>query len=73
MCSLQEALSVITSWTPLNLTSSDCLVFDRANHRRENRAAGTTRDCLRDNAANTQIARLRCGEDRWQQQRYDLP
>jgi hypothetical protein len=43
-----------------------------ADNRREDGPAGTTGDRLRDDVANTQIARLRCGHDRWQQQGNDL-
>jgi hypothetical protein len=43
-----------------------------SNERHKYGTASATGDRGQDNAADTQIARLRCGHDRWQQKRNDL-
>ena len=49
------------------LPSGCSFVLDCTNDRREYGAARASGDHLRDDAANTQIARLRCSHDRRQQ------
>ena len=48
-------------------SSGGSFVLDCANQRGEYGSARTTSDRLRDNAANTNVARLHCGHYRWQQ------
>ena len=48
------------------------LVLDRADDRREDRAARATRDYLRDYAADTKVAGLCRRDERRQIQRHDL-
>src|SRR5260370_41796207 len=51
----------------VQLPSGSNFVFDCANTRGENSAASASSDRLRDDATDAQIARLRCGRDRWHQ------
>ena len=48
-------------------SSGSSFVLDCANDRREYGAASASSDRLRDDAADAQITRLRCGGDRRQQ------
>jgi len=48
------------------------LVLDRANDRGQDRPARTARNCLRDNAANAEVAALCRRDNRWQNQCQDL-
>jgi hypothetical protein len=52
--------------------SGGSFVLDRPDERGEYGPAGATGDCLRDDSANAQIARLRRGHDRRQHQSDDL-